>query len=232
MTTNLPITRYGDDAWLIAVGSHKPVALAAAIRQRCLADDSLAAAVSEVVPGANAVLVVANSATGKTGESPNNLPSQLSSLLTQVDLEAAPSAHPNLVTLEVDYDGADLISLADKLDLSVEALIRLHTEPTYEVAFCGFAPGFAYLSGLNPRLHVQRLATPRPQVPAGSVAIADSYSAVYPQSSPGGWHLLGRTGANLFDIIRPDPALLQPGTQVRFVPLSFETNQATHEVLG
>ena len=84
------------------------------------------------------------------------------------------------------------------------------------MAFCGFTPGFAYLRGLDPVLVVPRLATPRVRVPTGSVAIADTWSAVYPRESPGGWRLIGRTDAVLWDLGRPSPALLAPGTRVRF----------------
>ena len=84
------------------------------------------------------------------------------------------------------------------------------------MAFCGFAPGFGYLTGLPDDLHVPRRATPRTRVPAGSVALAGPYAGVYPQASPGGWQLVGRTDAVLFDVDRDPPALLMPGTTVRF----------------
>ena len=109
-----------------------------------------------------------------------------------------------------------LLTTADALGLSVEELIRRHTSATYTVAFCGFSPGFAYLRGLDPALHVPRRPTPRTKVPAGSVAIAAGYSCVYPTSSPGGWHLLGRSDVRVFDVDRPEPALLRPGMTVSF----------------
>jgi KipI family sensor histidine kinase inhibitor len=121
-----------------------------------------------------------------------------------------------VVDIDVRYDGADLVQVADELDLSVEELIRRHTAPTYVVAFCGFAPGFAYLAGLDQALRVGRLAQPRASVPAGSIGIAGEFTGVYPRSSPGGWRLLGRTTANLWDSSRSAPALLAPGTAVRF----------------
>jgi KipI family sensor histidine kinase inhibitor len=86
------------------------------------------------------------------------------------------------------------------------------------VGFCGFAPGFAYLTGLDPALHLPRLATPRTAVPAGAVGIAGEFSGVYPRSSPGGWRLLGTTSAVVWDPQREPPALLVPGTRVRFRP--------------
>jgi KipI family sensor histidine kinase inhibitor len=123
-----------------------------------------------------------------------------------------------LVDIVVRYDGPDLADVAAATGLDVDTVIAAHIEPIYEVAFCGFAPGFGYLRGLDPRLHLPRRATPRVSVPAGSVAIAADYTAVYPRPSPGGWHLLGTTEAVLFDSGREQPALLAPGTFVRFVP--------------
>ncbi|MGY4645412.1 5-oxoprolinase subunit B family protein [Cellulomonas sp. URHB0016] len=125
---------------------------------------------------------------------------------------------PRLVTLEVVYDGVDLAEVADLVGRSVGEVVALHSAPTYTVAFGGFMPGFAYLVGLDPALRVPRRDSPRPRVPAGSVAIADEYSAVYPADTPGGWRLLGRCDATLFDVRRTPPALLPPGTAVRFVP--------------
>ncbi len=121
-----------------------------------------------------------------------------------------------IVAIAVHYDGPDLAAVADLVGTSVADVISWHGAAEYTVAFCGFAPGFAYLTGLDPRLHLPRLETPRPRVPAGSVAIAGEYTATYPRSSPGGWHLIGRTDAPLWDLARPEPALLTPGTRVRF----------------
>ncbi|WP_375478320.1 allophanate hydrolase subunit 1 [uncultured Jatrophihabitans sp.] len=120
------------------------------------------------------------------------------------------------VVLDVRYDGADLASTAAELALDPEQLVAAHTAGRYVVAFCGFVPGFAYLTGLDPALHVPRLAEPRTSVPAGSVAIAGEFTGVYPRASPGGWRLLGRTSAPLWDLERDPPTLLTPGTPVRF----------------
>jgi KipI family sensor histidine kinase inhibitor len=120
------------------------------------------------------------------------------------------------VTIPVDYHGDDLASVAAAVGCSVDDVVALHSGARYEVAFCGFAPGFAYLRGLPAALHLPRRATPRTRVPAGSVAIAAEYSAVYPSPSPGGWHLLGSTRRTMFDVGRDPPALLVPGTTVRF----------------
>jgi 5-oxoprolinase (ATP-hydrolysing) subunit B len=135
--------------------------------------------------------------------------------------EHAPPELPDaaLVELPVRYDGADLKDVADEVGCSLPALVARHAAAEYVVAFCGFAPGFAYLTGLEPALHRPRLVTPRTSVPAGSVGIAAEYTGVYPRSSPGGWRLLGRTDAVLWDLDRTPPALLTPGTRVRFRPL-------------
>lgn len=122
------------------------------------------------------------------------------------------------VVLDVRYDGADLAATAGELGLDSDGLVRRHSAGHYVVAFCGFAPGFAYLSGLEPALHVDRLPEPRIRVPAGSVGIAGEFTGVYPRVSPGGWRLLGTTDARLWDVRRTPPALLVPGTAVRFRP--------------
>lgn len=121
------------------------------------------------------------------------------------------------VELPVRYDGADLSAVAKHTGLTTAEVVAVHTTPEYTVRFCGFSPGFAYLDGLDPRLHVPRYRSPRTSVPAGSVAIAGAFTGVYPRSSPGGWQLLGRTDAVLWDVRRDPPALLSPGTRVRFV---------------
>jgi KipI family sensor histidine kinase inhibitor len=122
-----------------------------------------------------------------------------------------------LVTIAVRYDGADLADVAAACDLSVAEVVALHGSIELRVAFCGFLPGFAYLVGLPSELHLPRLATPRSRVPAGAVAIAGEFASVYPSASPGGWHLLGTTDAVMWDDRRDPPALLEPGTRVRFV---------------
>lgn len=141
------------------------------------------------------------------------------------------------VILDVRYDGPDLHAVADLAGLSTEAFVRTHTAIAWRAAFGGFAPGFAYLvdarelDARNPdarggeqRVHaeprplptVPRLPSPRARVPAGSVGLADRFCAVYPGASPGGWQLIGTTDARLWDVDRSDPALLTPGTVVRF----------------
>ncbi|WP_370150610.1 5-oxoprolinase subunit PxpB [Streptacidiphilus sp. EB129] len=133
-----------------------------------------------------------------------------------------------LVEVPTVYDGADLAEVAALWGVSAAEAVRLHAGCEFRVAFCGFAPGFAYLTGLPERLAVPRRATPRTRVPTGSVALAGTYTGVYPSASPGGWQLLGRTGLTLWDPAAEPPALLRPGTRVRFVPEEPPTTDARH----
>ena len=118
--------------------------------------------------------------------------------------------------IPVRYDGPDLAAVAVAAGCSAEEVVRRHVAPDYQVAFLGFAPGFAYLTGGDPILALPRRAEPRTLVPAGSVAVAGDYSAVYPRPSPGGWHLIGQTDVVLFDPARSPPSPLAAGMTVRF----------------
>lgn len=122
-----------------------------------------------------------------------------------------------LVRIPVVYDGEDLAEVAALVGMSVDEVIARHSAPTYSVAFTGFAPGFAYISGGDPALHVPRRATPRTVIPAGALAIAGEFTGIYPRSSPGGWQLIGHTTEAMWDLRRDPPALLQPGARVEFV---------------
>lgn len=154
----------------------------------------LAAAIPGSVPGEDCVLI--------------HDPASLDS----VDLRLQPSAAPT-VTLPAVWNGEDLAEVRERTGVDVVSDLA-GAELT--VAFCGFAPGFAYIKGVPRRLHLPRREQPRPLVPAGSIAIAAGYVAVYPTDSPGGWHLLGHCSAELFNPDRDPPALLTPGTRVRF----------------
>lgn len=121
------------------------------------------------------------------------------------------------VEIPVHYDGEDLEEVAGLLGISPREVVLRHTRSVYRVAFTGFAPGFAYLSGGDPLFDVPRRATPRTRIPAGSVALAGTFSGVYPQASPGGWQIIGTTPVSMWDLERDPPALLQPGYRVRFV---------------
>jgi KipI family sensor histidine kinase inhibitor len=165
--------------------------------------------VAEVVPAAETVLVVCTDARA--------LAQVRERLATVRAVDPARTATRAAMVIPVRYDGEDLESVASSAGLDVDEVVAIHSAAEYVVAFCGFAPGFGYLRGLDPQLHVPRRATPRTRVPAGSVAIAAEYSAVYPSPSPGGWHLLGSTDLVMFDPDRAPPALFEPGLHVRFV---------------
>ena len=126
--------------------------------------------------------------------------------------------------IPLTYDGPDLARVADHAGLTVREVREIHAGSLYRVALLGFAPGFPYLDGLDPRLHTPRLDAPRPYIPEGSVAIGGSHTGIYSIASPGGWNLIGRTEVKLFDPGRAYPGReadmcwLQAGDQVRFVP--------------
>jgi inhibitor of KinA len=121
------------------------------------------------------------------------------------------------VEIPTHYDGPDLLETAERSGLVVEELITLHTGREYRAFFLGFLPGFAYCGILDPRIVAPRLPRPRERVPAGSVAISDGQTSVYPFDSPGGWRLIGRTDVRMFDSAREPPALIHSGDRVRFV---------------
>ena len=120
------------------------------------------------------------------------------------------------LVIDVEYDGADLDEVARLTGLDPAQVVAAHTDTPWRVGFGGFAPGFAYLVGGDPRLNVPRRSEPRTKVPTGSVALAGEFSGVYPRESPGGWQLIGHTDAVLWDVERDNPALLTPGMWVQF----------------
>jgi len=128
----------------------------------------------------------------------------------------ATDAPGDTVEVPTRYDGDDLDQVARLWDMSRDEVVRTHTSADFVVAFCGFAPGFAYCTGLPDDLAVPRLDSPRTKVPTGSVGLAGPYTGVYPTPSPGGWQLIGRTDLLLWDVDRDPPATLVPGTRVRF----------------
>lgn len=133
------------------------------------------------------------------------------------DLSGSVQRSDVLVQIPVRYEGEDLAEVAQILGITAEEVVRRHTGCEWSVAFTGFAPGFAYLSGGDAILNVPRRSTPRTKVPAGAVALAGTFSAVYPQASPGGWQIIGVTDTAMWDLARDLPALLQPGYRVQFV---------------
>ena len=201
----MKLLRYGEGAALIECADGvDPIA----VRDALLG--SAAPGVLQVVPAARTVLVEIDPTRTSV--------EQLGTLLAGLHLGARQPDDEPEVAIEVRYDGPDLAGVAGELGTDVDSVIERHSRASYRVAFCGFAPGFAYLTGLDPALRVPRLAEPRTTVPAGSVAIADEFTAVYPRRSPGGWRLIGSTGAVLWQVDRDPPALLRPGTTVRFLP--------------
>jgi KipI family sensor histidine kinase inhibitor len=156
----------------------------------------------EIVPGERTVLL--------DGVDPDRI-----TLADYSPSAEAPVDNGRLVQIEAVFDGVDLPDVAALWKISVPAAVERLTETEFTVAFCGFAPGFAYLSGLADEWTIPRLAAPRPKVPAGAVAVAGTYAGIYPTASPGGWRLVGRTEQDLFDVRREPPALLTPGTRVR-----------------
>lgn len=134
--------------------------------------------------------------------------------------KAADPGRSRVFEVPTVYDGPDLEAVARMWDMSTREVVHTHTATEMVVAFCGFAPGFAYCTGLPDRLTVPRLENPRTKVPAGSVGVAGEFTGIYPTASPGGWRLLGRTELTLWDDTREYPATLAPGAVVRFVEVA------------
>ena len=199
--TMLNVKRSGDTAFLVDLGS-----LEAAMALRAELENDPPAGVADIVAAATTVMVVA--------ESPRFV-DRLIGHVTSLDPDASPGVNGRRIDVPVYYEGDDLVSLSEMLGQTPESLIMWHSSATWIAAFTGFAPGFVYLvSDAGPS--IPRRQSPRTAVPAGSVGLADAYSAVYPRSSPGGWQLIGRTDVVLFDEAMTDPALIHPGDQVRF----------------
>lgn len=197
------VRRLGDRALLVECGSPEEV-----LRVHALVRDRRLDGQVDVVPAARTVLV--------TFSAPVHARAAVGVLASS----AAPplqAAAGDEVVLRTVYDGEDLRAVAAGTGLSVEGVVRAHTGQVWTAAFVGFAPGFAYLVGESAVLEVPRRADPRTAVPAGAVGLAGPYSAVYPRSTPGGWQLIGRTDAPLWDLDRPRPALVPAGSRVRFV---------------
>lgn len=193
----------GRSAVLVEVDDlHTVIALASALRR------DPPAGVIDMVPAARTVLITHDGSTSTTA---------LADHISTLRLDPAGGRRGESVQIRVTYDGADLTDVARRTGLSEAEVVRRHAAGDYSVAFIGFAPGFAYLVGGDPALHVPRRDSPRTRVPAGSVALAGEYTGVYPREAPGGWQLIGRTDAILWDLDRDPPALLPPGTPVRFV---------------
>ncbi|GGQ96295.1 5-oxoprolinase subunit B family protein [Kitasatospora griseola] len=199
----------GSDAVLIEVDSAEQVQhLHGALRA------APPGGVTELVPAARTVLVRYDPRT----TDPHRLRTALTAFAEPPRTAALPPAGTTeTVRIPVRYDGPDLAEVAARTGLTERQVVERHTAAHYRVAFCGFAPGFAYLTGLDPQLRLPRRTEPRTRVPAGTVAVADEYTGIYPSPSPGGWHLLGTTALTLWDPAADPPTRLRPGTAVRFV---------------
>jgi KipI family sensor histidine kinase inhibitor len=167
------------------------------------------AGVVELVPGYRTLLLVAEQGRAEVLD-------ELAADLPELELPDAEEVAGEPVEIPVRYDGEDLPEVARLTGLDAEEVVRRHTAPEYTVAFLGFSPGFPYLVGLDPALEVPRRDTPRTSIPAGSVGLAGGQTGIYPTASPGGWQLIGRTEVTLFDPDRDPPALLGPGSRLRF----------------
>jgi len=202
----------GDAAILVETDDIDAVlAIDAALAPLAEAGEGVWAEVDDLVPAARTLLVVARPTT------------DLAALDRAVRAAAAGArrgqapGEGRVIEIPVRYDGPDLADVAALTGLSPEAVVAAHTATPWRVGFGGFAPGFAYLVGGDPRLEVSRRPDPRTSVPAGSVGLAGKFSGIYPRASPGGWQLIGATDVVLWDADREPPALLSPGSAVRFV---------------
>ena len=170
------------------------------------------AGVVDLVPAARTVLVV--------GDPALSSPAALEAAVRRGPSGGGRRSPGALVEVPVVYDGADLPAVAQRAGWSPAELVRRHTGAHWTVAFCGFSPGFGYLTSPDWPAEVARRADPRTVVPAGAVALAGPFSGVYPRASPGGWQLVGRTQLAVFDLARDPAALLRPRTRVRFVDVT------------
>ncbi|GGH34622.1 5-oxoprolinase/urea amidolyase family protein [Microbacterium album] len=197
------VLRAGDRALLVEEAD-----LDAATRLHAALSDAALPGVTELVPAARTVLVRFEPAIVSARD--------LGDRLRAVEPADATARDGRAVVLRVRYDGEDLEEAAAALRVSPEELAARHAAASWRVAFTGFAPGFGYLIGDDPLFDVPRRASPRTRVPAGAVALAGPYSGVYPREMPGGWQVIGRTDAVMWDALRDPPALLAPGAVVRF----------------
>lgn len=169
------------------------------------------AGVMQLIPGYRSLLLVADPLIIDLDSLAERLPGFLRT--------PAPARTARSHEVPVSYGGEDLDAAAKSLDMTVEEVIRRHSSAIYTVAFLGFVPGFPYLTGLDPKLVMPRLASPRTHTPEGAVAVAGEFTGIYPRSTPGGWHVLGRTNLKLFDAACEPPARFTPGDHVRFKAL-------------
>lgn len=202
-----------NSAFLIELADlEETLALFDRLQQEIRREEKDLQAIVEIIPAARTLLIKFDPSLSDE----NTLETKIAGL----KLEKGQQKSGKLVEIPVVYDGEDLDDVAALLKIDREEVIRRHVESHYQVAFCGFAPGFAYLTGGDPIFNVPRRASPRKSIPAGSVALAGKFGGVYPQPSPGGWQLIGRTNVKMFDLDRDPPSLLKPGDRVHFVDVT------------
>ncbi|MDQ1849620.1 urea amidolyase family protein [Gemmobacter fulvus] len=180
------------------------------------------AGVTEIIPAARTLMI--RTAPGVAADS-----ALAAAILARAPSADAPRAavQTEVIELPMRYDGEDLADVAQHMGLSVAEVIAAHQAALWQVAFCGFAPGFAYMTCDDPRFDLPRRPAPRTRIPAGSVALAGRFGGIYPQASPGGWQLIGTTDVPMWDLTRDPPALLRPGQRVRFVACAAQVQSAT-----
>ncbi|HEX6060039.1 MAG TPA: 5-oxoprolinase subunit PxpB [Gemmatimonadaceae bacterium] len=214
------IAPLGDAALTVVFGDQVDPALGERVRRAAAAvrrgaTDGIIPGVVDVVP-AYAALVVHYDPLVARFPAMAALVGDAVRVARDADIAEAPRRHE----IPVRYDGPDLADVARRCGLAEDEVVSRHTGVEYRVELVGFVPGFGYLAPLDPALVLPRRDRPRRSVPAGSVAIAGAQTGIYPFATPGGWHLIGRTEAVLFDAARPEPALLRAGDRVRFVRIA------------
>ncbi|MFT4614476.1 MAG: KipI family sensor histidine kinase inhibitor [Bacteroidia bacterium] len=217
-TATLRLRVAGENSLTIYLGDTSDPVINARIQAAVAAlQAALSEEIIDLVPSYASILVIYRPFGPGYGEIARRIRDALQSL------QAHSTTANRCITLPVYYateSGADLQALASAAELSIDEVIALHSATVYRVYAIGFAPGFAYLGDVDPRIRAPRLATPRRAVPKGAVAIADQQTAVYPAQSPGGWNIVGRCPTALFDPTSTPPMPFAVGDQVQFEPIS------------
>lgn len=210
----------GDSALLVELGSTIDPAVNDRVYALSRAVDSAAIeAVVELVPTYRSLLISYDPTVSRYSEMSDRIADLVGSI-AEVDANSEPGKIIELPVVYGGEEGPDLSAVAEHAGVSIQDVIDIHSSVDYRVYMIGFAPGFPYLGGLDERIATPRLKTPRVLVPAGSVGIAESQTGVYPNASPGGWQLIGRTTTTLFDVSASSPSYITPGSKVRFVPVN------------
>jgi inhibitor of KinA len=217
------LTPLGDSALVLALGENIDDTVAARVGAAAEAlRHAKFAGITDVVPAFASVTVFYDIA--RIGEYAE-FEARVAEIAVEAGSSASRRAEGRRIEIPVCYGGEhgpDLEDVAQRAGTTREAVIEAHSGAEYRVHAIGFVPGFAYLGGLPRKLHTPRRATPRPNVPAGSVGIGGAQSGIYPVATPGGWNIIGRTPLRMFDSARPEPARLHAGDRVRFRAISAE----------